>query len=470
MKIRWPDLGSDRADLADGADVEISGWPATVLAIERAGYFLLAPEPTCCVGCIPSDPLACIEVFAASPISLQHGELRLRGTWRSLHDDDLGWRYQLRDARAIGAERLGLTRRSLLAAGSLVCLPIGAAAQDQPPVAPEELERRRTATLEALGAAATVDIHSHAGALLHVGTPDATPPFRPLSAPMQAGRMAVACLAIVSDSPTHRVTPEGRIRPFRDPDPGELYDYAQRGFKRLLALISDQKLATITSAAALVAARSTMPSAIVSAEGADFLEGRIERIDEAYAQWQLRHMQLTHYRVNELGDIQTEKPVYGGLTPFGAEVIGRCNSLGIVVDVAHGTYPLVKRAAEVTTKPLVLSHTSLVDAPRPRTRRISADHARIIASTGGVIGVWPVSAYFPDIAALADGISQLADIVGIDHVGLGTDMLGLVGPSILPNYKRLPDLADALLQRFTRTETQKILGGNYARVFAATLG
>ena len=113
------------------------------------------------------------------------------------------------------------------------------------------------------------------------------------------------------------------------------------------------------------AARAGTASTIISAEGADFLEGHLDRVDEVHANWALRHLQLTHYRVNELGDIQTEPPVHGGLTDFGADVIRRCNRLGIVVDVAHGTYDLVRRAASVTTKPLVLSHTSLADSPRP---------------------------------------------------------------------------------------------------------
>ena len=68
-----------------------------------------------------------------------------------------------------------------------------------------------------------------------------------------------------------------------------------------------------------------------SAEGADFLEGRLERLEEAHRLHHLRHLQLTHYRVNELGDIQTTLPVHGGLTAFGAEIIRACNRLGIVV-------------------------------------------------------------------------------------------------------------------------------------------
>ncbi|MFB9128870.1 membrane dipeptidase [Paraburkholderia dipogonis] len=80
----------------------------------------------------------------------------------------------------------------------------------------------------------------------------------------------------------------------------------------------------------------------------DFLERQVDRVDEAYTQHQLRHLQLPHYRVNELGDIQTEPPVHGGLTDTGVQVTRRCNALRIVVDVAHGRYDLVKRAADTS--------------------------------------------------------------------------------------------------------------------------
>ncbi|MBI2739452.1 MAG: membrane dipeptidase [Rhodospirillales bacterium] len=225
----------------------------------------------------------------------------------------------------------------------------------------------------------------------------------------------------------------------------------------------------LRTAAELSGARASRPSIIVSSEGADFLEGRIERLDEAYQRWALRHLQLTHYRPNELGDIQTEPSVHGGLTAFGVEVIRRCNQLGIVVDVAHGTYELVKKAASATTKPLVLSHTSLTERPAAWTRRILPDHARAIAATGGVIGIWPVLAYFPNIVAYADGFAHMVDVVGINHVGLGTDQLGLPGGSTMPSYADLPQLAAALRGKFSPEETAKLLGGNYRRVFAASL-
>ena len=82
----------------------------------------------------------------------------------------------------------------------------------------------------------------------------------------------------------------------------------------------------------------------------------------------MRCVQLTHYRVNELGDIQIESPVHCGLSDFGADVVRRCNALGIVVDVARGTYDLVKRAA-VTTRLLALLHTLPPEHPSRHSRR-----------------------------------------------------------------------------------------------------
>jgi len=225
-------------------------------------------------------------------------------------------------------------------------------------------------------------------------------------------------------------------------------------------------MAIVRTAADLRAARSSRPSVIVTSEGADWLDGKIERLDEAYQRWQMRQLQLTHYRPNELGDIQTEPSVHGGLTSFGVEVIRRCNALGIVIDVAHGTFDLVKRAVATTTKPMILSHTALSDRPSPWTRLITSDHARAIASIRGVIGIWPVT-QVANVAAYAESIARMVDVAGVDCVGIGTDQMGLQGPSAMPSYADLPQLAAALSSRFKPDEIAKLLGGNYRRVFEA---
>jgi membrane dipeptidase len=442
MRLAWRDLGTPRADKAHGKTVEISGWPMTAVAKRGADYLLLTSDLACCAGCLPRNPAVTIEVFADRDIAFGEGPLRLGGTFH-VTDDATGWRYQLRDARA-----MGITRRALLAASPLACFPVPAIAEPLTDL--------------------TIDMHSHAGQVLYVRSQNGNYPFSPVAEPMRQGGMAVICLATVADSPTTHVT-EGRIRPYREPKPGELYAHAQLAFARLHRLAREQDLAIIRKAAELAVTRADRPSIIVSSEGGDFLEGKPERVDEAYNKWQLRHLQLTHYRPNELGDIQTEPAVHDGLTPFGAEVIRRCNRLGIVVDVAHGTYELVKKAAAVSSKPLVLSHTSLTKRPAPWTRLITPDHAKAVASTGGVIGIWPVKHIFGTYRSYADGFARMVDVVGIDHVGLGTDQLGLLGASTLPSYAELPQLAAALRARFTADETAKLLGGNYQRVFAASL-
>jgi len=356
------------------------------------------------------------------------------------------------------------SRRAFIGGGALFCATVAAPGSA---TAQAALAQARAT----LAGALTVDIHSHAGRLIGLRNITERPPYAPVAAPMRDGGMAAICLTIVADTPTLELTAERRILATRNPEPGELYEWSRSGFARLHGLVQEQGLHVVDDLEGLTVAPKRGPSAIVASEGADFLEGRIERLEEAFRQHRLRHLQLTHYRPNELGDIQTVAPVHGGLTAFGAEVIRQCNRLGIVVDIAHGTFELVKRAASVTTKPLVLSHTSLVSRPPPGSRQISPDHAKLVASTGGVIGIWPPSTIFPDIAALAAGIARVVDAVGVDHVGLGTDMSGLTAPPSFASYRQLPDLAATLTARgFSAEEVRKLLGGNYARVFAATLG
>jgi len=468
--MRWSDLRNGRADRLDGAEVEIVGWMAAPEVAERHGYFLLVPEPICCLACLPSDPTGCIEVFARAPIPADGRPLRLVGRLHCLVDDPAGWRYQMRDARAsaAGPSEALVTRRDLMAASAALALT--AHAGSSPANATTSMTVAQATSATAARALVTgnltIDIHSHAGRIIN---PNA--PLERVAEPMRDGGMSVICLAMVADRPVTRVMSDGRISAIRMPNEGELYGWSQSAFARLQILVESEKLHVVTDSALLHAVGAQGQGVVVAAEGADFLDRSLDRVEEAYVKYHLRHLQLTHYRVNDLGDIQTEAPVHGGLTDFGADVVRACNRLGIVVDVAHGTYDLVKRAASVTTKPLVLSHTSLSDRPGARSRQISADHARVIAGTRGVIGVWPPQTIFAGKAAMAAGIAKLVEVAGIDHVGIGSDMLGLTSPSVFASYRELPDVAEALLTvGFKPDEAVKILGGNYARVFAAVVG
>jgi membrane dipeptidase len=205
-------------------------------------------------------------------------------------------------------------------------------------------------------------------------------------------------------------------------------------------------------------------------EGLDFLEKKLERLDEAH-QRGVRHVQLVHYTPNDIGDFQTGAITHRGLTPFGAEVIEACHRLGFVCDVAHATEDTVKQAVKAATKPLLLSHTALAGShamgPTPlRGRQVSRDHARAIAETGGSIGIWH---FFPSLEKYVEGLKEMADVVGVDHVSIGTDQQ--VRPGSLQDYAQWVQLVAAMLRGgFTPEEASMIAGGNYMRIFRVAVG
>ena len=455
LPIRWAALLRGEAP-PDGTEAVIEG-AVFPTGIATPGTLLLVPEAACCAGCRP-DPEATVEVLLIGPAP-RAGTLAVRGRWHRLPTDDgAGWRWQMRAARAV-ARPIAFGRRALLAAAPLVC-------------AAPRLARAQPAEAAAavVASARPTDLHSHAGRVL-IARRAVQRPFTPVAAPMRDGGMTLIALAMVADTPATEIV-ENRIEAFRDPAPGELWTHAQAAFARLRALVAQEGLVVVTDRAGLARSRQAgaPPAVLVAAEGADMLEGRLDRVEALFRGERLRHLQLVHYRVNELGDIQTSAPVHGGLTAFGAAVIRDCNRLGLVVDVAHGTEALVRRAAEITTQPLVLSHTALARRPGPRSRWVTADHARLVAATGGVVGVWPIVTGPPSVRLYAESIARMVDAIGIDHVGIGSDLLGLLAPAAFENYRLTPDLAGALLAvGFDAAGAAKVLGGNHARVLAAVL-
>jgi membrane dipeptidase len=464
MRLNWTALAARRGLPAAGEAVEVEGAAFAAEAMPT-GYAMLLPEAACCAGCRP-DPATTIEVIFAGAAPRGAGPHRIAGTWRPLPPEDAtGWRWQLRDARVLASAAAApwLRRRALLGAVPLLCVAASAGCAETPAAS--------AAARALVEEARPMDLHSHAGRVI---LPHVQPrPLEPVAAPMREGGMRLIALAMVADTPITTVTADRRIEAYRAPAPGELYEHSKAAFARLGSLVSSQGLAVVADQAGLrvALAPGAGPSVVVASEGADWMEGRLERLEEACRLHRLRHLQLVHYRVNELGDIQTAAPVHEGLTTFGADVVRDCNRRGVVVDVAHGTFWLVKRAAEVTTKPLVLSHTGLSGRPSLRSRWITPDHARLVAGTGGVIGVWPViGAEAPTLRNYALSIARMVDVIGIDHVGIGSDMLGLLGTPAYGDYRETPALAEALLaQGFAPVEAAKILGGNYARVLAAVL-
>ena len=314
----------------------------------------------------------------------------------------------------------------------------------------------------------SVDVHSHAGPR---GITSVSPPSAEIAQGMRTGGLAIVCLADVPDGPLLGRDASNVLRAQRVPKPGELYQHHLRRLDWTDELVAKHGIRRVLTSTDVTAAHAAgAPAIILDIEGLDFLETKLERLEESYRRG-VRTMQLVHYTPNDIGDFQTGAVVHKGLTAFGADVIRACDRLGVVVDVAHGTAELVKQAARVATKPLLLSHTALRGSKAQgetslTERQITADHARVIAETGGAIGIWH---FFASLERYVDGLKEMADIVGVDHVSIGTDTSARGG--LFPSYEAFARLVDAMLAGgFTRDDAAKIVGGNYLRVFAACVG
>ena len=210
-------------------------------------------------------------------------------------------------------------------------------------------------------------------------------------------------------------------------------------------------------------------TAFLSVEGGDFLEENPDKVDEAF-QDGVRSIQLVHYAPNKVGDLQTSEPINNGLSAFGKQVVRKMNKLGMLIDLAHADYKTVKDVVSLTDSPVMLSHSILeMEADRPIAKRaISKDHAKLIAQTGGIIGAWP-SGFNKSFEEYVDNTLRLVEVVGLDHVGIGTDMDGNFKP-VLSSYEQFPTFAEALKTKgLSPSEVEKIMGGNAKRVLSKIL-
>ena len=322
--------------------------------------------------------------------------------------------------------------------------------------------------LDVLHKSISVDVHTHGGP---EGIYSPAPPNGMLATGMRAGSLAAVCLSEIPDEPLLGRNAAGVACLTRLPRQGELYKHHLERLAWADEMMVHHGLQRALTAADLESAHAAgHPSVIRGVEGLDFMEGKLERLEEAH-QRGIRSAQLVHFTPNDIGDFQMGVVTHEGLTEFGAEVIHECHRLGMIVDVAHATERTAKAAAKVSTKPLLLSHTALAGSKamastRLAARCVSPDHARAIAETGGAIGIWAI---FPDLDKYVEGLKEMADVIGVDHVCVGTDQQ--VAPGALQDYAQWVNLIAAMLRGgFTSEEAGKISGGNYMRIFRAAVG
>lgn len=182
------------------------------------------------------------------------------------------------------------------------------------------------------------------------------------------------------------------------------------------------------------------------------------------------YMTLCHNGDNDICDsaVRTNNE-HGGLSQFGHEVVKRMNALGMMVDLSHGGRNSFYDALSASSQPIVCSHASckaLCDHPR----NLDNEQMKALAERGGVmqITLYPGFLRADGAATIVDAIAHLdhaINIMGIDHVGLGTDFDGDGGVPGLANASELINFTRRLLQcRYNIEDIQKIWGGNFLRL------
>lgn len=202
-------------------------------------------------------------------------------------------------------------------------------------------------------------------------------------------------------------------------------------------------------------------------EGAHALDGKPENVDILFDAG-FRMMAPTHFFDNEFGGSAHGVEKYG-LTEKGKEMIRRMEQKGMLVDVAHASKKTIEDVLSIATKPVVVSHTG-VKGTCDNNRNLSDEQLKAIAKTGGVIGIgfWDTATCGDDAKAIAKAIRYTANVVGADHVGLGSDFDGSVKVPFDTSGEAL--ITEALLNEgFTDEEISKIVGGNMLKLLSENL-
>jgi membrane dipeptidase len=217
-------------------------------------------------------------------------------------------------------------------------------------------------------------------------------------------------------------------------------------------------------------------SSLLTVEDAAFLEGKKERMDEAY-EMGVRMISLTWNYENCVAypnnhDDNLHKK---GLKVFGMEMVEKMNDLGIIVDCSHLSEGGFYDVAKISKKPFACSHScarSLCDHPR----NLTDDQLKTLGEAGGIVGVNFYGAFLnndaaaPSYARIIDHLLYMKDKAGIDAVGFGSDLDGIDDYGEIVNYGGFSTLLERMQNKFTDDEIDKISHLNALRVIKANVG
>jgi membrane dipeptidase len=249
-------------------------------------------------------------------------------------------------------------------------------------------------------------------------------------------------------------------------------------------------------------------ASLIGVEGGHSIEDSLVVLEKLY-ELGARYMTLTHTDSLNWADSATDKAQAGGLTPFGKEVVRKMNALGMLVDLSHVSAETMHDALDVTSAPVIFSHSSAM-AVADHPRNVPDDVLRRLRETDGVVMVnffsgyivpeavktvsegmelerqlksqmlsdeqiraelrrWKIKNPYPrgTIHDLLDHIDHVAKLAGVERVGLGSDYDGVsVLPKQLDDVSSYPYITQGLMDRgYSEQEIQGILGGNLLRVF-----
>ncbi len=303
---------------------------------------------------------------------------------------------------------------------------------------------------------------------------------------LRQGNVAIQVFSATTKSPTGQnyesneagtdtITPLAIVSGWPAATWGSLYERARYQLEKLHELVAANAPDVIfvrnkRDLEKLVTARQSdadVVGAMYLIEGAHPLEGDVDNLDRLQAQG-LQFVGLTHFFDNEVGG--SLHGISGeGLTDFGRSVIARADQLGMTIDIAHASPQMVRDVLALTSRPVILSHGGF-KGHCDSARNLDDELMLQVAEAGGIIGVgyWDATACDYSPAGIARSIRYGIELMGLEHIALGSDYDGAVTTSL--DTSELAALTQAMLdQNFTETEIRAVMGGNMLRFLRAQL-
>jgi membrane dipeptidase len=224
----------------------------------------------------------------------------------------------------------------------------------------------------------------------------------------------------------------------------------------------------------LEAKRKGKVAGLLSIEGADVIEGRIEMLG-VYRRLGVRMVGLVHSLRNQLADGVTDRRTGGGLSELGVQAVEELDRLSMIIDVSHINDEGFWDVLDHTENPVIASHSNS-RAVCLHPRNMTDEMILALAENGGVMGMnFAPSFVHPEKATLkrvVDHIDHIVDLVGPDHVGLGSDFDGIPSTPVgLEDVTKMPGITRELVEReYSEADIQKILGGNHLRLMKDVIG